>query len=63
MNLKNIKMNKTITLSKIQSQIIEYALEEKAFKPLNKKPIVPKENEIAINPRSRSAKLRIAERV
>ena len=28
MNLKNIKMNKTITLSKIQSQIIEYALEE-----------------------------------
>lgn len=30
------------------------------FKPLNSKPIIPSENEIADNPRSRSAKLRVA---
>nr|MBS0037951.1 16S rRNA (cytosine(1402)-N(4))-methyltransferase RsmH [Saprospiraceae bacterium] len=33
------------------------------FKRINKKPIVPKPEEIAKNPRSRSAKLRIAERL
>ena len=33
------------------------------FKSINKKPLVPSEEEIKINPRSRSAKLRIAEKV
>lgn len=33
------------------------------FKPVNRKPIVPDEEEIKVNPRSRSAKMRIAERV
>jgi 16S rRNA (cytosine1402-N4)-methyltransferase len=33
------------------------------FKLINKRPIVPDENEISENPRSRSAKLRIAEKV
>ena len=36
---------------------------EKNFKQLNKKIISPKESEILNNPRSRSAKLRIAERI
>lgn len=33
------------------------------FKPVNKKPIVPSEQEISNNPRSRSAKLRIGEKM
>ena len=33
------------------------------FKLLNSKPIVPSEQEIAENPRARSAKLRIAEKI
>ncbi|MBA30990.1 MAG: 16S rRNA (cytosine(1402)-N(4))-methyltransferase [Chloroflexi bacterium] len=36
---------------------------EKTVKIINKKPIIPSENEIINNPRSRSAKLRIAERI
>ncbi|MBO4328574.1 MAG: 16S rRNA (cytosine(1402)-N(4))-methyltransferase, partial [Bacteroidales bacterium] len=32
------------------------------YKIINRKPIVPDEQEIAANPRARSAKLRIAER-
>jgi len=33
------------------------------LKILNKKPVIPKESEIKINPRSRSAKLRVAEKL
>ena len=33
------------------------------FKAINKKPLLPSEEELRINPRSRSAKLRIAERI
>jgi 16S rRNA (cytosine1402-N4)-methyltransferase len=33
------------------------------FKPIDKKVIVPSDDEIALNPRARSAKLRIAERI
>ncbi|MEN8119785.1 MAG: 16S rRNA (cytosine(1402)-N(4))-methyltransferase RsmH [Bacteroidota bacterium] len=40
-----------------------YGNYETPLKPVNKKVIVPKEEEIEINPRSRSAKLRIAEKV
>ena len=36
---------------------------EKTVNIINKKPIIPSENEIMSNPRSRSAKLRIAERI
>lgn len=32
------------------------------FRPINKRPLVPEDDEVARNPRSRSAKLRIAER-
>lgn len=32
------------------------------FQPLNAKPILPKEEELSQNTRSRSAKLRVAER-
>jgi 16S rRNA (cytosine1402-N4)-methyltransferase len=33
------------------------------LKPVTKKPIIPTEKEIKANPRSRSAKLRVAEKV
>jgi 16S rRNA (cytosine1402-N4)-methyltransferase len=41
-----------------------YEVERKAtLKEVNRKPIVPSEDEIKINPRARSAKLRIAEKI
>ena len=41
-----------------------YAVERKAtLKEVNRKPIVPSEAEIQNNPRARSAKLRIAEKI
>ncbi|RLD69329.1 MAG: 16S rRNA (cytosine(1402)-N(4))-methyltransferase [Bacteroidetes bacterium] len=40
-----------------------YGNYERPFKQVNKKVIVPTEEEIKINPRSRSAKLRIAEKI
>ena len=40
-----------------------YGNYERPFKQVNKKVIVPTEKEIKINPRSRSAKLRIAEKI
>ena len=33
------------------------------LKQLTSKPIVPSDDEIAVNPRSRSAKLRVAEKI
>ena len=45
-------------------KIIECVCEHKAFlKSINKKVIKPKLNEIELNPRSRSAKLRIAQKL
>lgn len=35
----------------------------KPFEPINKKPLVPTEKELELNPRSRSAKMRIAEKL
>lgn len=40
-----------------------YGNYEQIFKPVNKKPVVPGNDEIEKNPRSRSAKLRIAEKL
>jgi len=34
-----------------------------SVKNITKKPIVPSDEEVAVNPRSRSAKLRIAEKI
>jgi 16S rRNA (cytosine1402-N4)-methyltransferase len=33
------------------------------FKSITRKPIMPKDEELAINPRARSAKLRIAQKI
>ena len=40
-----------------------YGKSEAPFEAVNRKPILPEEEEIAANTRARSAKLRIAERV
>jgi|TARA_Y100000992_G_scaffold34041_1_gene19086 16S rRNA (cytosine1402-N4)-methyltransferase len=47
-------------VSKISRYLPEKKYEKKLFKLLNKKPIIPSDKEIALNPPSRSAKLRYA---
>ena len=37
--------------------------EKSHFKKYTKKPIIPREEEIAINPRSRSAKMRVIQKI
>lgn len=41
----------------------EFGVMKKYFRPVTKKPIIPSKEEIKNNPRSRSAKLRIAEKI
>jgi 16S rRNA (cytosine1402-N4)-methyltransferase len=52
-----------ISFHSLEDRIVKrFFLDSGALKPLAKRPIVPTEDEIERNPRSRSAKLRIAER-
>lgn len=53
-----------ISFHSLEDRVVkEFFKSEPRLKQLTKKPITPKESEIELNPRSRSAKLRIAERV
>lgn len=53
-----------ISFHSLEDRIVkEFFKSETRLKQLTKKPITPKEFEIELNPRSRSAKLRVAERV
>ena len=52
--LTNFKINK------IDLSLIDNSLRDKLFKLINKKPIIPSNEEIKKNPPSRSAKLRYA---
>lgn len=52
-----------ISFHSLEDRIVKYAFKEKEFIPITKKPVVPGDDEINSNPRSRSAKLRISERV
>ncbi|MBW4540891.1 MAG: 16S rRNA (cytosine(1402)-N(4))-methyltransferase RsmH [Myxacorys chilensis ATA2-1-KO14] len=53
-----------ISFHSLEDRIVKHRLKESPFlKVLTKKPIVPQEDERRENPRSRSAKLRIAERL
>lgn len=53
-----------ITFHSLEDRIVKQAFaNNKAYKIITRKPVLPTEEEVAVNPRSRSAKLRVAERV
>ena len=53
-----------ITFHSLEDRIVKQAFaNNKAYKVITKKPVLPTAEEVAVNPRSRSAKLRVAERV
>jgi 16S rRNA (cytosine1402-N4)-methyltransferase len=56
-----------ISFHSLEDRIVKDAIREGArlgqYKLLTKKPVMPSAEEIASNPRSRSAKLRVAERI
>ena len=53
-----------ITFHSLEDRIVKHRLREfEGLKVLTKKPIIPQDNEVEQNPRSRSAKLRVAERL
>ncbi len=53
-----------ISFHSLEDRIVKRALRDRsAWEPLTKKPIVPGDDETGDNPRSRSAKLRVAQRV
>ena len=56
-----------ISFHSLEDRIVKDAIRESAklgrYKLLTKKPVMPSDDEIASNPRARSAKLRAAERV
>ena len=64
-SLEDKLVKKYIKSGNIKGEIIKdnFGNFEKFFKPINKKIIVPSEEEIKINNRARSAKLRIAEKL
>jgi len=53
-----------ITFHSLEDRIVKHGLRlDGVWEPLTKKPVLPTDEEIATNPRSRSAKLRAAQRV
>lgn len=53
-----------ISFHSLEDRLVKRALRERdLWRPLTKKPVIPSDEEMAENPRSRSAKLRAAERV
>lgn len=52
-----------ISFHSLEDRIVKYAFKGEEFIPITKKPLIPDDDECISNPRSRSAKLRISERV
>lgn len=52
-----------ISFHSLEDRIVKRAFEQASWKAVNDKPVVPTDTECDANPRARSAKLRIAERV
>lgn len=52
-----------ITFHSLEDRIVKRTFAEDAWSPLTKKPQTPKERDVLENPRARSAKLRIAEKM
>lgn len=52
-----------ITFHSLEDRIVKHGLRQRGvWEPLTKKPVIPSDEEVATNPRSRSAKLRAARR-
>ena len=54
---------KNNTLINVEDYFDRKKINQENLKVLTKKPVTPSNNEININPRSRSAKLRVAEKI
>jgi 16S rRNA (cytosine1402-N4)-methyltransferase len=52
-----------ISFHSLEDRLVKHTLRESSLRVLTKKPITAQEDELASNPRSRSAKLRLAERI
>ncbi|MFA5129424.1 MAG: 16S rRNA (cytosine(1402)-N(4))-methyltransferase RsmH [Patescibacteria group bacterium] len=52
-----------ISFHSLEDRIVKKAFAESGWNPVSKKPTTPSEEEVTANPRARSAKLRVAERV
>jgi 16S rRNA (cytosine1402-N4)-methyltransferase len=52
-----------ITFHSLEDRIVKIAFREGEWEPLTKKPQVPTDEEVAKNPRSRSAKMRVAKKI
>ncbi|OIN94148.1 16S rRNA (cytosine(1402)-N(4))-methyltransferase, partial [bacterium CG1_02_42_9] len=52
-----------ISFHSLEDRIVKNFFKRSDFKIINKKPIIPSEDEKRQNPRSRSAKLRIGEKI
>jgi 16S rRNA (cytosine1402-N4)-methyltransferase len=55
-----------ITFHSLEDRIVKHYLKKlanKTIRIINKKPIIPKEEELRENPRARSAKLRVVEKI
>lgn len=65
--LKNGARISVISFHSIEDRVVKnnfkYLSDKKIFRIINKKPIEAKSEEISINPRARSAKLRVAEKI